>query len=86
MSKKEYTPRNILSLIAFGAATVAGIALITGCSESNQGPEVTPVFTPSATEFVLEDGTRCVMFSAPYSHNQRAGESGVSCDWKSKAE
>ena len=37
MSEKEYTPKNILSLIAVGAVMVAGIGLVTGCEgESRQ--------------------------------------------------
>ena len=82
MSEKNYSRKNILSMVAFGAVTIAGIALITGCDRSNQEPTVVPVFTPHVTEFVLEDGTRCVMFSTVPETSARAGASGASCDWK----
>lgn len=33
MSEKEYTPKNILSLIALGAVIIFGSAMVTGCDE-----------------------------------------------------
>jgi len=33
MSEKEYTPKNILSLIVFGAIVIFSLALVTGCDE-----------------------------------------------------
>ena len=86
MSEKEYTPKNILSLIAVGAIMISGCALITACDSeiwyAEEDAEI-PVFTPNVKEFQLTDGTRCVMFSTRHSHSQRAGSSGVSCDWYS---
>ena len=35
MSEKEYTPKNILSLIAVGAIMIVGISLVTGCGEAS---------------------------------------------------
>ncbi len=39
-------------------------------------------FQPHQTEFILTDGTRCVMVSTPPATSRRAGSSGISCDWK----
>lgn len=44
------------------------------------------VIKPTVTELILEDGTRCAIFSSRSSHSTRAGFSGASCDWNSTKE
>lgn len=44
-------------------------------------PAPKPVFTPKTMEFILEDGTPCVMVWTRATHFPRAGESGISCNW-----
>ena len=114
MSEKEYTPKNILSLIAVGAVMIGGIGLITGCSSepmSNEdfiaevarceangyksrtvtstmdgtrtGVQCYVPYKPTPIEFKLDDGTRCIMISAPPATSRRAGASGISCNWDS---
>lgn len=85
MSEKEYTPKNILSLIAVGAIMISGCALITACDSeiwyAEEDAEI-PVFAPNVREFQLDDGTRCVAASTR-SRTYQAGFSGISCDWNS---
>ncbi|MHA1287421.1 MAG: hypothetical protein ACTSPB_08460 [Candidatus Thorarchaeota archaeon] len=79
MSNEDF----ILETAKCEANGFAARALTSGWDGDRTGVQCyTPrVFKPTFTEFKLEDGTQCIMFSTSPDTSRRAGSSGVSCDW-----
>lgn len=73
---KEYTPKNILSLVAVGLVSIGGIATITGCTDVERA-QISALGDPasvkcwSATEVIFEGRSTGVVTSPEGSDGYR---------------
>ena len=69
MNEKDYSPKNILSLIAVGAIMIGGIGLVTGCTDtarSQLGAYGSPAHVVCySAELVIYDGNSTGKVSSP---------------------